>query len=137
MKHDRLTMREAILYRLIKNLEQGNEYIPVFDFMGDIYAPELKKGGFVSHECSARLSEINKENPSLLDIVKRRSQYSPNRYNCYRLHFDFSVAHIADNDLRQFVNSLTFTPPPKPPPQHCPHGVPTFAVCTNCPRGNM
>jgi len=91
------------MYRLLKNHEGNNEYIPVFDFMGDIYSPEFKKGGFVSHECSARLSEINKENPVLLEIEKQQAKYTKNIFYCYRLRAGFTVHNIYDEDIKNLA----------------------------------
>lgn len=133
-KKDRLTMRESIMYQLLQNLEKGNVHIPVFAFMGDVYSEELKKGGFVSHECSARLSEIRKRNPDLLDVKKQKARYTNNQFYCYRLRSDFTLDSIIEKDLKQFTKELDVRYKPQPPAAttYCPHGLPTFVSCPNC-----
>jgi len=109
-------MREAILYQLIKNLEAGNGYVPVFGFCGDVHCPELKLGGFVSHEVSARLSELRKGNPALIQIEKRKAKYSPATYYAYRLNPAFTPSLIQDPDLERFARKVwsgTARPAPK------------------------
>lgn len=103
-------MREAIFYQLIKNHQKTPyEYIPVSQFQGDVWCKELNLGGFVSHECSARLSEINSDNPHLLEIEKRKAKYTPAKYHCYRLRPDFDPSYIKDKGLRSFFERLNIT----------------------------
>lgn len=126
-------MRESIMYQLLKNLEKGNLHIPVFDFMGDVFSPEINKGGFVSHECSARLSEIRKHNPALLDVIEQKAKYTNNRFYCYRLRQDFSPEYVLEKDLKQFIKEINLEYKHKPVADvYCPHGLPTFVSCPNC-----
>lgn len=63
----RISQKEAIFYRLYKQfLEDKEKYIPVFGFMGEVWVEEVGKWGYVSYECSARLSEMYRENPGLI-----------------------------------------------------------------------
>lgn len=98
-------MRQAIFYQLYKEHHEFNEYIPVFEFMGDVWCEDLKLGGFVSHECSARLSEINRDNPGMLEIKRKKAKYSGAHYFCYRLSRMF-YAKIKDDDLNKFYDKL-------------------------------
>ena len=63
-----ISQKEAIFYKLWlhRKSKKHESYLPVFEFMGEIYCEEVKKWGFVSHECSARASEMMKENPGLI-----------------------------------------------------------------------
>lgn len=128
-------MREAIFYQLLQNFRKGNEeHIPVHRFMGDVYCEELNLGGFVSHECSARVSEINKDNPELLQIKKQKAKYTNNHYYCYRINPYFSPSLIRDPKLRQFYDDLQYEIEPHPPVEEkkCPHGLPVFVQCPHC-----
>ena len=125
-------MREAILYRLIQNLKGENVYIPVHEFMGDIYCKELNLGGFVSHECSARLSEINKDNPDLLQVQPKKAKYTNTEYYCYRITPDFTPSLLQDTKLWAFYNDLEVIYTPRPKPATCAHGLPMVVMCPEC-----
>ena len=99
-------MRQAILYQLIKNLENGDAYIPVFGFMGDVYCKELKLGGFVSHEVSPRISELNSGNPGMMEFEKRKAKYSSATYYAWRLKPPFTPSIIKDYDLEKFARKV-------------------------------
>lgn len=123
-------MREAILYQLIQNYRSCDHvYIPVFAFQGDVWSEELKLGGFVSHECSARLSEMNKTNHGLLDIKKRKAKYSPTRYYCYRITPKFTEDLLRDDDLKAFYKLLghALKPSAEKPKREC-----RYDAATNC-----
>lgn len=105
-RSNRLTMREAILYQLIKNHEQGDQYVGLIPLQGDVYCPELNKAGWVSHEVSARLSELRKGNPGLLEIEKRKAKHSGATYYAYRLNPAFTPSLIKDPDLEQFARKV-------------------------------
>lgn len=103
----RLTQRESILLRLIqnRNAPNKNEYIPVHEFMGEIYCEKLGKWGYVSYECSARLSEITRGNPGLIGrttIVGR----SGARYYGYRISPTATSANIIEEDLVEFYKKI-------------------------------
>jgi hypothetical protein len=67
MTKRKITQKEAIFYKLYQAYkEERGKYIPVFEFMGEIYAKEVDLWGYVSHECSARCSELKTENPQLI-----------------------------------------------------------------------
>ena len=69
MTRRKISMKEAIFYRLYQHFKSDKraDFIPVFEFMGEVWCEELKLWGFVSFEVSARLSEIFSENPGLLE----------------------------------------------------------------------
>lgn len=100
-------MKEAILFRLWKNYKSRNSFIPVFKFMGDIYCPPLEKGGFVSHECSARLSEIAKHNRLLFEVEERMPKYGTRPYYCYRLRPGFNLRRVTEPRLKAFFREIT------------------------------
>lgn len=99
---NRATQRETILYRLMENRNKGkNEFIPVFGFMGELYIEELGKWGYVSYECSARLSEMTRRNPGLIERTQIRGR-SGARYYGYRLHPMATPEKLVEEDLQTF-----------------------------------
>lgn len=120
-----LTMHEAIFYRLYKaNREakakgQAPELIPVHAFMGEIYCPELGKWGYVSHECSARASELWKKNVD--PFTQQRLIYredmtgkSGATFYGYRIHPKASASCITDPNLKAFYERLRARAAPVP-----------------------
>ena len=106
-----MTMHEAIFYRLYSAhrvaVKEGKvaELIPVFGFMGEIWSEEIGKWGFVSHECSARVSEIFNANPGLLyrsTIVGK----SGARYFGYRIAQSATLDKIKDPALANLYKRL-------------------------------
>ena len=101
MAKKKVTQKEAIFYALYKHLrEKPGEYIPVFNFMGEIYVKEVALWGFVSHECSARCSEMKKENPDLIQSTVIIAK-SGARYFGYRLNPEPKRNMINDDSLRK------------------------------------
>jgi hypothetical protein len=102
----RITQREAIFYRLYQLLkEKRGDYIPVYELMGEIYCHESGKWGFVSYECSARASELIKENPSLFQRQMLEGK-SGAKYYGYRMNPEPSLEMIESEDLRAFHRML-------------------------------
>lgn len=103
----RLSQKETIFYVLYKKFKEGKgDYVPVFHVMGETYCEELKKWGFVSYECSARLSEMFKENPGLIQRHTIAGK-SGARYFGYRINPSPSQGLIKDDTLLDFHASLT------------------------------
>lgn len=107
MLRTRITMHEAIFYRLYKHFrsEKREEFLPVFAFMGEVWCEEVSKWGFVSHEVSARLSELFKGNPGLLQrrMIEGKSGA---RYFGYRIGPDARDTMIADAKLYEFYKLI-------------------------------
>lgn len=102
----RVTQKQACFYRLLKNRnEEGNVFIPVHQFMGEIYVKELDLWGYVSYECSARLSEMFSENPGLI-ARERITGKSGAKYYGYRIHREATSAQINDADLRVIYEAV-------------------------------
>lgn len=102
----RVTQKQAVFYRLLKNRnEEGNVFIPVHQFMGEIFVPEFDKWGYVSYECSARLSEMFRDNPGLLarEYITGKSGA---KYYGYRIHREATAEKIVDPDLRKVYEAV-------------------------------
>lgn len=99
----RLTQKESIFYALYKSFkgEESFRFIPVFEFMGEHYCQEVGKWGFVSHECSARASEMKKENPELIERKTIQGK-SGARYYGYRINPYVKPEMIKDSALASF-----------------------------------
>lgn len=66
---NKLSQKQIIFYILYKNYKEKGAPLPPHKFMGECYVDPAKEFCFVSYEASARLSEMNKENPGLLKIT--------------------------------------------------------------------
>lgn len=100
------TMRQTIFYRLFTNRRGNNDYIAVHEFMGEYFIEPLLSWGYVSYECSARLSEIYTKNPGLLDRQMLTGK-SGAQYYGYRIHPDArGTQQIADEDLLKFYELI-------------------------------
>ncbi len=90
---------------MMYQVRKSGEYIPVFKFMGEIYCPEVGKWGFVSHECSARSSELKKENPNLFDFITIKGK-SGAKFFGYRLRPGAKPSDIVSPELFKFFEQL-------------------------------
>ncbi len=82
----RASQKETIFYILYKRFKEGKkDFLPVFGLMGEHYIEEVGKWGYVSYECSARCSEMRKENPGLIHREWMRGR-SGAKYYGYRLN---------------------------------------------------
>lgn len=105
------TMKQSIFYKLYKEYRQAIEkkedprFVPVYELMGEIYMQELGRWGYVSYECSARASEIMKENPDLL-----QRQYitgkSGAKYYGYRFKPGVTANQIEEDSLKGFYMKI-------------------------------
>lgn len=106
MAKNKITQKEAIFYQLYKAFrETPGEYIPVFKFMGEVHCVELGLWGFVSHECSARASEMRKDNPALVEVTEIVGK-SGARFYGYRLTPAARPEMIQDSALLAFYNKI-------------------------------
>lgn len=99
------TQKQAIFWQLFKNKRGDNEYIPVHCYMGEIYIDPLDTWAFVSYEVSARFSEINSENPSLLDWTTITGK-SGARYRGYRIREGATREDIKDPKLLEIYDRI-------------------------------
>lgn len=110
MTRKKITQKEAIFYTLYRAFKDTpGEYVPVFKFMGEVYVPEVGKWGFVSHECSARASELRTENPGLIEKTTITGK-SGAKYYGYRFSANAKPDLILDKNLLSFYQVIK----PKP-----------------------
>lgn len=127
-------MRQACFYRLYRNRKDGvNAFIPVFEFMGEVHCTELDLWGFVSHECSARMSQMRSENPNLLEIQERKSR-AGGTYYAYRIRPDASASLIIAEPERALYDRIKLRERNAQPVERCAHGIPKQAVCPHCAK---
>lgn len=106
MTRNRITQREAIFYQLYKaHKERAGQFIPVFALMGEVWCAEVRKWGFVSYECSARASELIKENPTLIERTTITGK-SGAKYYGYRIRANVTQANISDSKLLVFYKAM-------------------------------
>lgn len=100
---NRITQKEAIFYQLYQNWKsKEHAYIPVFKLMGEVHVTELGQWGFVSHEVSARCSELRTENPRLMQHIEIKGKAPGVVYYGHRLNPDATPDMIENADLRKF-----------------------------------
>lgn len=103
----RITQPEAIFYKLYMNrAEGGNAYIPVWQFIGEVFIAELGRWAFISYEATARLSEMWSENPGFLDREKRPGKSGGRKYYHYRIHPQATSELIRDPELKAFFKLI-------------------------------
>lgn len=102
----KLTQRQVIMHKLITNRwYEGNKFIPVHEFMGEKYIKELGKWGYVSYECSARLSALVKENPGLIERVKIRGNSGAVYYG-YRVHPQATGSKVVEPSVKYIYDQM-------------------------------
>lgn len=102
----RISQKEAIFWRLYQLFKAKNvEFVPVFGLMGEIYCEPLGKWGYVSYECSARASELTKENPGLFERKLLRGKSGATYYG-YRISPSAKPELIKDEKLLSFYRSV-------------------------------
>lgn len=110
MTKKKITQKEAIFYKLYQSFKDTpGVYIPVFEFMGEVYAKEVGKWGFVSHECSARCSEMKKENPQLIESTVITGK-SGAKYYGYRINPAVPKDVVLDKSIREFYQKIKRQP---------------------------
>lgn len=110
MTKKKITQKEAIFYKLYQAFKDNRgQYIPVFEFMGEIYAKEVGLWGFVSHECSARCSEIKTANPHLIDSIVITGK-SGAKYYGYRINPEATKESLPDRSLVEFYHKIKRQP---------------------------
>ena len=107
MAKKKITQIQTIFYRLYKHYksEKRDEYIPIFDFIGEIYIEELKEWGFMSYELPARFADLKRENPNLLEHKVITGKSGANYY-AYRFAANPSPEKILEPSLFEFYKRL-------------------------------
>ena len=103
---NRATQKEAIFYILYTKFRSGDSgYLPVFKLMGETFIKEINKWAYVSYECSARASDMMKENPGLFHRTKLEVK-SGARYYGYRMSPLARPEFIQDKALLDFYKKI-------------------------------
>ncbi len=107
MRKNKITQIQTIFYRLYKHLksDKATEFVPIFDFIGEIYIDELKAWGFMSYELPARFADIMRENPDMLKRIQVTGKTGA-KYYAYRFADEMNVSKINDPELLAFYNRL-------------------------------
>lgn len=93
-------------YKLYKaRKDEPGEYLPTWRFLGEMHIEELDEWVLMSYKCPARLSDIHKENPNLLDrkIITGKSGAT---YYGYKFKDNVQAGDIADSSLFEFYKSI-------------------------------
>ena len=106
MKKIKVTQVQTMFYKLYEARKLDKEkYTPIFELIGEAYVKPIGVWGFVSYEVSARMSEMFKKNPNLLQR-KQVIGKSGARYYAYRLSLNVTSADIIDPDLKEFYGKV-------------------------------
>jgi len=99
---NKITQKQAIFYQLYKNkISKPDEFIPIWQLIGEVYADEIGLWGFISYEVSARMSELWNKNPLLFER-KQVVGKSGAKYFSYRIRHGVTPNDIIDSDLKTF-----------------------------------
>lgn len=106
MRH-KPTQMQTIFYQLYQHhkSDKREEFLPIFQFMGEVYMPELGRWGFMSYELPARFADIKRENPNLLE-QKLIHGKSGAKYFGYRLRTGVKPEDIKDPRLLEFYRKI-------------------------------
>ena len=118
MTKKKITQKEAIFYLLYQFFkDKRGEYIPVYKFMGEIYAKEVGLWGFVSHECSARCSELKRDNHFLIQstVITGKSGAK---------YFGYRINPLADENTPLEASLVPFYKKIKRQPTLIPSNIP-------------
>ena len=103
---NKITQKQAIFYQLYKNkISKPDEFIPVWQLIGEVYADEIGLWGFISYEVSARMSELWNKNPLLFErkqVVGRTGA----KYYAYRIRHVASSSDINDKEILEFYQKI-------------------------------
>jgi predicted AlkP superfamily pyrophosphatase or phosphodiesterase len=109
MARKKVTQRQAIFYQLYDNRSKDPEqYIPIWQLIGEVYVREKGVWAFVSYEVSARMSELYSMNPNLFER-KLVTGKTGAKYNAYRIARNVKPEDIVDPDLSVFYKSIKRT----------------------------
>lgn len=101
MKHD-ITQKQAAFYTLYRAWKEDRErFLPTWEFVGEVFVKELDVWVLRSYKCPARISDIVKENPGLLER-KTLTGKSGARYFGYRFTGNVTPSLIAEASLKEF-----------------------------------
>jgi len=107
MAKNMISQKEAIFWTLYQLFKKKDEkYVPVHALMGEVWCEPAKKWGYVSYECSARASEMIKENPGLL-MRTRLTGKSGARYYGYHISPVAKPELIKDEKLLAFYRKVS------------------------------
>ena len=108
MKRDEKLMQPQLaFYKLYTSFkEKPDRYVAAWEFVGEIFVKELNKWGLMSYKCPARLSEMMKANPGLIERTTVHGK-SGARYFAYRINpYGASAVHIKDPQLVSLYNRI-------------------------------
>ena len=130
----KLTQRQTIFYQLYNNWRNGeHEYIPIFKFMGEVHCVELDVWGFVSNEVSSRMSELNSDNPYLLEYIESKAR-AGSMYRCWRIKKEIYPTALVDKSIIKLHSLLKRHEQNSKPIEYCSHRIPKGALCPDCPK---
>lgn len=102
----KVTQKQAAFYTLyIGRKEDSSKYIPTWQFVGEIYIPELKTWVLRSYKCPTRLTDIYQENPGLLER-RLTTGKSGSKYYEYRFALGVTPSQIQESSLQDFYRLI-------------------------------
>jgi len=108
---NKVTQKQAILYQLYNHRHDidAEAYIPAWHMIGEVLVDEIGQWGFVSYEVSARLSEMYKENPLLLERVWIEGKTGAKYYG-YRIAKNARPEDVVNPELSEFYSKIRRKP---------------------------
>ncbi len=106
MKKNKITQKQLAFYILYKARENDpEEYIPTWKFVGELQITELNLWEMASYKCPTRLSDLNQENPNMLERILIEGK-SGAKYYSYRLRVGITPQDMIDPAIYSFYKHL-------------------------------
>lgn len=101
-----VTQKQVAFYKLYSSwLEDKERYVPLWEFLGEMYIKPINTWVLMSYKCPTRLSDIFNENPTLLER-KLITGKSGSVYFGYRLRIGVKPEDILDPKLYEFYKLI-------------------------------
>lgn len=102
----KVTQKQMAFFRLYHERRVDPEkFLPTWEFVGELYINEFDQWVLMSYKCPTRLSDLYKENPTLLERSLITGKSGAHYYG-YRLRVGVSPADIKDDSIREFYKEL-------------------------------
>ena len=101
-----ITQKQAAFYKLYSSWSENKDrYVPLWEFLGEMYIKPINVWVLMSYKCPTRLSDLYNENPNLLERTLITGK-SGSTYFGYRFRIGVSPDDIQDPKIREFYKLI-------------------------------
>ena len=103
----KISQKQLAFYKLYKSYKSDpNEYVNIWDFVGEIYIEEINEWHLMSYKCPTRLTDLYQENLMIIDRRKTTGKSGAEYYQ-YRL-YQPSRDKIETASVRVFYDKIRY-----------------------------